>query len=240
MGTGLVFSSDHLEADEALAEFRAALEGELLRDPFLIRFRAGPPAARPGSATAWASGSPEGFVEPLESTAIHLIMIAVTRLLQLFPFGPDHAAQRAPVQRARAERGRARARLHRAALSPDRARRHELLAPCPRDGYPRHAARTRSRVSRKTRRRGRPPTKCSASTAGSRSCSASVSSRKAWNRVGALMTDERLKQSLAGGRRARGCIGGPDADAPSLRRRLLRAASATNRDIRRKTAQIRA
>ncbi len=93
MGAGFVFSSNHLEADKALDEFRASLEGEPLRDPFLIRFRAG------RRHKAWVGncvgiGLAGGFVEPLESTTIHLIMIAVTRLLQLFPFAPDHAAQR--------------------------------------------------------------------------------------------------------------------------------------------------
>jgi tryptophan halogenase len=94
MGNGLVFSTAHTEAEAALAEFRGAVEGELLRDPFLVRFRTG------RRRQAWvrncvAIGLSSGFVEPLESTAIHLIQSAVTRLIQLFPFGPDCAAQRA-------------------------------------------------------------------------------------------------------------------------------------------------
>jgi tryptophan halogenase len=94
MGAGFVFSSAHLDADRALEQFRASLEGKPLRDPFLIRFRAG------RRDKAWVGncvgiGLAGGFVEPLESTTIHLIMIAVTRLIQLFPFGGDCAARRA-------------------------------------------------------------------------------------------------------------------------------------------------
>ncbi len=94
MGNGLVFSTAHTEPEAALDQFRAAVEGELLRDPFLVRFRTG------RRRQAWvrncvAIGLSSGFVEPLESTAIHLIQSAVTRLIQLFPFGPDPAAQRA-------------------------------------------------------------------------------------------------------------------------------------------------
>ena len=94
MGNGLVFSTAHTEPEAALEEFRASVEGELLRDPFLVRYRTG------RRRQAWvrncvAIGLSSGFVEPLESTAIHLIQNAVTRLIQLFPFGPDCAAQRA-------------------------------------------------------------------------------------------------------------------------------------------------
>lgn len=93
MGNGLVFSTEYTDPEEALDEFLGAVEGELLRDPFLVRFRTGRRKA------AWvrncvAIGLSSGFVEPLESTAIHLIQSAVTRLIQLFPFGSDCAARR--------------------------------------------------------------------------------------------------------------------------------------------------
>src|SRR5690606_27309417 len=93
MGAGFVYASDHMDSDTALDQFLASLEGRPLRAPFAIRFRTG------RRSKAWVGncvgiGLAGGFVEPLESTTIHLIMIGVTRLIQLFPFGPDHAAQR--------------------------------------------------------------------------------------------------------------------------------------------------
>lgn len=93
MGAGFVFSSDHLDADTARAQFLESLEGQPLRDPHMIRFRAG------RRRSSWVGncvgiGLAGGFIEPLESTTIHLIMIAVTRLLQLFPFGKDMAGLR--------------------------------------------------------------------------------------------------------------------------------------------------
>ena len=84
-GNGIVFASDYLEADAARDRLLECVEGELVTEPRLIRFTTG------RRQTMWAKnclalGLSSGFVEPLESTSIHLIMIGVTRLIQLFPF----------------------------------------------------------------------------------------------------------------------------------------------------------
>ncbi|MCH8616043.1 tryptophan 7-halogenase [Sphingomonas sp. SM33] len=85
VGNGLVFASAFMSEDEARALLAQELEGEPLFEPRLIRFKAG------RRRKSWvnncvAIGLSSGFIEPLESTSIHLIMIAVTRLLQAFPF----------------------------------------------------------------------------------------------------------------------------------------------------------
>ncbi|EZP54371.1 tryptophan halogenase family protein [Sphingomonas sp. RIT328] len=91
VGTGLVYCADYLSDDAARARLLAAAEGRTLIEPRLIRFRTGRRKA------AWqhnciALSLASGFVEPLESTSIHLIMIALTRFLQLLPAGRPSAA----------------------------------------------------------------------------------------------------------------------------------------------------
>jgi tryptophan halogenase len=86
MGNGFVYSSQYMSDDEARARFRAKLDGEPITEPRLIRYRAGT------RNVVWeknciAFGLASGFVEPLESTSIHLIMLGATHLVQNFPFG---------------------------------------------------------------------------------------------------------------------------------------------------------
>ena len=83
-GNGFVFCSKYMTDEEAKQALLSNVKGELLNEPRVIKYKTGT-RRKHWNKNCVAVGLSSGFIEPLESTGIHLFQRAIVRLMLMFP-----------------------------------------------------------------------------------------------------------------------------------------------------------